>query len=57
METKIKVGLSILLISLSFNASAAVLMKQWTDATNRYCEYSDSKVIRISFGSVCSATN
>lgn len=57
MNRKIKATMTILMLLLSINAFAGVLMQQWTSNTDRYCEYSDGKVVKVSFGSVCSATN
>ncbi len=48
---------TILLLTISCNASAGVLMKQWTDATHRYCEYSNGEVDKVGFGTVCPTTN
>ena len=57
MSKNIKATVTVLMLLLSINASAGVLMQQWTSNTDRYCEYSDGKVVKMSFGSVCSATN
>tara|TARA_R100000935_G_scaffold48062_1_gene72365 strand:+ start:260 stop:433 length:174 start_codon:yes stop_codon:yes gene_type:complete len=57
MNIKIKATMTVLMLLLSINAFAEVLMQQWTSNTDRYCEYSDGKVVKVSFGSVCSATN
>jgi len=56
MSKKIKATMAVLMLLLSVNAFSAVLMKQWTSNTDRYCEYSDGKVVKVSFGSVCAAT-
>lgn len=57
MSNKIKATMAVLMLLLSINAFAGVLMQQWTSNTDRYCEYSDGNVVKVSFGSVCSATN
>jgi len=57
MSKKIKAIVTALMLLLSINAFASVLMKEWTSNTDRYCEYSDGKVVKVSFGSVCSTTN
>lgn len=57
MSTKIKLSMAFLMLLLSSSAFAGVLMQQWTSNTDRYCEYSDGKVVKVSFGSVCSTTN
>ena len=36
---------------------AGVLLSEWTDATNRYCKYSDGTVLTLSFFSTCPSTN
>lgn len=45
------------LLMFSTSAFAGVLMGQWTEGLNRYCKYSDGKIITVNFGSICPATN
>ena len=56
-RNRIKAGMAVIMLSLSFSASAGVLMSQWTDGTSRYCKYSTGEVTKVSFGSICPATN
>lgn len=57
MSKKSKTTVTVLMLLLSINAFAGVLMQQWTSNTDRYCKYSDGKVVKMSFGSACSVTN
>ncbi|WP_201588546.1 hypothetical protein [Psychrobacter pulmonis] len=57
MSKKSKATVTVLMLLLSINAFAGVLMQQWTSNTDRYCKYSDGKVVKMNFGSVCSVTN
>ena len=38
-------------------AVASVLMQEWIEGSNRYCKYSDGKIITVRFSEVCPRTN
>ena len=46
-----------LFLVFSATATAGVLMKEWTELNNRYCEYSDGEVKKVEFNNVSPRTN
>ncbi len=45
------------LMSFASIAYAGVLMSSWTDATKRYCKYSDGQVIVLDYNELCPSYN
>mgnify|MGYP003980512833 CR=1 FL=1 len=45
------------IISSSTVYAYGILTNQWDDGYYRYCKYSDGKVVKIDFTSVCEQTN